>query len=78
MEIKTKYNIGDKLWYLEGRTHKIKSIIITSIYSLSLPKYIVYTGVYKNIKGKRFTFDFNEDQLGLYPTKEEVERSLKC
>lgn len=69
MEIKTKYNIGDKVWWI--RDNQIKSGSIDFILFKATPTQPFYLGY--GIHNEDFA-NFKEHEL--FPTKQELLKSL--
>ena len=69
MEIKTKYTIGDKVWWI--RNNEIKSGSIDFILFKTTPTQPFYLGY--GIHNEEYV-DFKEHEL--FPTKEELLKTL--
>ena len=73
MTIETRYNIGDRVWFMHD--NKVKNEIIIKIDAVIL-KDMNCTGVHKSITYSLFNYSrcYAEDKL--FPTKEELLKSL--
>jgi hypothetical protein len=73
MTIETRYNIGDRVWFMHD--NKVESEIIIKINAV-IEKDMNRTGVYKSIAYSLFNYCryYTEDKL--FPTKEELIKSL--
>ena len=73
MIIETRYNIGDRVWFMHD--NKVKSEIIIKI-DVVIEKDMNCTGVHKSIEYSLFNYSryYTEDKL--FHTKEELLKSL--
>ena len=70
MEIKTKYNIGDEVWFNSIRTPK-KGIIIRIECTVG-----IYGESYREYRKYQIDNGIFYDEQDLFPTKEELLKSL--
>lgn len=83
MEIKTKYNIGDKVWFMENN-HIVHSIIYGYCISYGVGAFYGKYGTgdpqtstsYHLIGGDMLERSVNMEEEELFPTKEELLKSL--
>jgi hypothetical protein len=73
MTIETKYNIGDKVWFMHQNLAKSAIIVkIDIIVEISMND----TNIYKNIWYSLFNYQSSYAEQTIFPTKEELLKSL--
>jgi hypothetical protein len=73
MTIETRYNIGDRVWFMHD--NKVESEIIIKINAV-IEKDMNCTGVHKSIAYSLFNYSGYYTENKLFPTKEELIKSL--
>lgn len=75
MKIETKYNIGQKVWYISGYKAVCRNICGVSVSTLS-NEYCYDVVVYYRLRRDGMSKEEQVEEKFIFPTKEELLKSL--